>query len=681
MAAVSLTHRNSTFVIPSTEETELAIFDGGLNRSIHAKGRRQSAGSSSSNNGGDDNDDNDEKKISRVAFVDMPLQWRMGDQPTLSFSPHSRMGVNSVMILSPQWTGSLSSFADIRGENSGYTQAKVELDYELPSSMQSWLTSTKTSSVDSSSWCKKANLNFGLQARGYHQIHVGGKVVLSKNKTTPWILPKVLANQRWMKRGDLAFSGQYSHWLNRPLDTLANVDDSLGETTFTATQKYGLCTVQSTCTIPSSIWWLWGSSTSTTTGLTPTIDFSVSSMQSYHPWNLRMGWRWHHHPRENESTIRPFWNISLNPKLSDILTLNFNAGWTLARGLTTTCLWKQSLGETKTTTTSQKPNKSSSPFSRTREQSEKYLQVGVQTNWMARRTALLFVWTDCEFRLRIPIGLVPGSREAWMDFSLQSIFLTVLTRVIQDGLAAVFGLHMVHTKANETAQQQVQLRRQKARSDALKQQHLMKRQAQTRVEDEGETGLVIQKALYGRNLFKNKQLGSSRPISSNSNADATATTDTTTDTLTSPDSSTPSAANIEDEGGEECLDVTVPLQFWVQQGQLELPAFSKRNLLGFYDPSRYTTTQQKQQSSAIHNGLSSPQQQQQQRWWKGFVTRQAAMELSSDPQQQQQQQSPLELYIQYQSGGFLYEMTVHDEEGLLLPSPHALQIESKNQQQ
>lgn len=178
-----------------------------------------------------------------------------------------------------------------------------------------------------------------------------------------------------------------------------------------------------------------------------------------------------------------------------------------------------------------------------------------------------------------------------MDFSLQSLFLTVLTRVIQDGLADIFLLHMMPIKAKEAAQQQVQLQKRKAQGDALKQQYLMKRQAQIRVEEEGETGLVIRRALYGTkpSLFLQKTRG----IIDNEKPGAAC--EETRDQSNSNDrpcilnsSSTVTEAShpisIAEAKEDEILDVTVPLQFWVQQGQLELPAVSKRNMLGFYDP-------------------------------------------------------------------------------------------------
>ena len=647
-------HRSrSAFIVPNGQEKELAIFDCGPTNSnnLGSRKKRRRQGDELA----DDEDGEDENKISRVAYVDLPLQF-LTEEQELGFASNSRMGVSSTMVLAPQWTGSLSSFADIRGEQSGYTQAKVELDYELPSSAMSLAKNYLPS-------CEKANVNFGIQARGFHQGHVGAKVVL-RSESCPWIL------QRFTKicPGDLTLSARYSDWLNRTMSGDLP-GESLGQTTITASQKCGLCTIESTCTVPNN-WWF----------VSPSLDFSISSVPSYHPWSIRAGWRWYRH---RDESIQPFWNISLTPKLSDILSIHFNAVWTSTKGLTTTWLWKQDLGS-EGGDPMETPNmsKQSSKWSKKREKS---LQLGVQTNWMVYRLAALVVWTDSDFRLRIPIGLVPHPQQqqpdgSWFAFSLQSLFLTVLTRVIQDGLADMFHLHVAQTQAKETAQQQAQLQRQKAMGDALKQQHLMKRQAQIRREEEGQTGLVIQKAVYGTNLefLRNQKRKTMTATTNNLNTCGDvpiATTNNNNDT----NNSNGTTNDMMEAFSLGILDVTIPLQFWVQQGKLELPILSKRNLLGFCDlrawqlPDGGTQQQQQQQnntdSSPSSSLLSLSSTGGMSSWWKGFVTRQKTLkDLAKDVQ------SPLELYIQYDCGGCSYEITIQDEEGIELPSSQAYRI-------
>ena len=610
--ASSFHQSSSRFDISASEETELAVFDGG---GVWNNLRRRKAGNHSK--GSQDNEEDENNKISRVAYVDMPLQFRMEEQQ-LGFSSNSRLGVNSTMVLSPQWTGTLASFADIRGDKSGYTQAKVELDYEIPPSSLSKVVS----------WCEKASLNVGVQARGCHQVHVEGKVALHADQTTPYFLRKRIG-----PTGDLNLSARYTQWLNHPIGNAT--EPSIGETTLSASQKYGIFKVQSTYTIPNN-WW----------SAVPTLDLSISSLPSYHPWIIKAGWRL----KQKDDSILPYGSISLTPKLSDILSLHFNAAWTWSRGLTTTCLWKQDL--------SGKPSSAASldPLPASKPSREKSLQLGVQTNWMIQRTAALFVWTDSDFRLRIPIGIVPSSNtllDSW-SFSLQTMFLTILTRVIQDGLADMFHLRMVQIQAQETEQQQSLLRRQKAREDAIKQQHLMNRQAQNRIEEEGEIGLVIQKALYGIHLHENDE-SIHRPETEGENPNssgALAQSSTATEIAQTQD---------------HCLDVTVPLQFWVQQGQLDLPAMSKRNLLGFCDP-RPLSSYKNQPPELEGSGERSTQTWTT--WWKGFVTHKKDHPCRGTNEQSHH----LQLFVRYRCGGFLYEITIEDEEGMTLPHPHAVQV-------
>jgi len=217
-----------------------------------------------------------------------------------------------------------------------------------------------------------------------------------------------------------------------------------------------------------------------------------------------------------------------------------------------------------------------------------------------------------------------------MECLAQHLLLSCWNKILLDGLAACLRLDELAQQAQALAQEQQTLHNQKQTTDAWKQQHLMQRQAKSRMESEGEVGLVIERAVYGVLLLSNLE------------------------------------ANEEESGkreGEETLDVTVALQFWVSQGKLELPATSKRDLLGFCDPRG-----DKAKSSA---GVS--QTKPWRNLWKalflGGYDERDDSNLSSN--------GPLQLYIRYRSGGFSYQVTVGDEERVMLPHPQAIQIRHK----
>jgi len=151
----------------------------------------------------------------------------------------------------------------------------------------------------------------------------------------------------------------------------------------------------------------------------------------------------------------------------------------------------------------------------------------------------------------------------------------------------------------------------KARNDAKSQTLLMKRKADTnRKVEEEKNGLVIVQATYGI------------------------------------------------EGGDR-MDATVQLQFWVIDSKLQLAASSKGNMLGFYsidDTCRKDEAVQEGEGITSLFGLVA--------LWKDLVYR--------DPRKEEKKMAYLS--VQYRFDDRLYDVTIWDNEILMLPSPRASMV-------
>ena len=106
------------------------------------------------------------------------------------------------------------------------------------------------------------------------------------------------------------------------------------------------------------------------------------------------------------------------------------------------------------------------------------------------------------------------------------------------------------------------------------------------------------------------------------------------------------------EGGAR-LDVTAQIQFWVSDSSLYLPSTPKSNLLGFYDVSSAGQSKSKPKTEPI--ALTSWKQV-----WQGFWFDAKAP-------------VPI-LYIRYTHEGKTFELSVKDEEELVLPSPSGVRV-------
>ena len=99
------------------------------------------------------------------------------------------------------------------------------------------------------------------------------------------------------------------------------------------------------------------------------------------------------------------------------------------------------------------------------------------------------------------------------------------------------------------------------------------------------------------------------------------------------------------------LDVTTQIQFWVTDSSLYLPSTPKSNLLGFYDVSS-----NKSNSSDTKLGKLTSWKQIKEGFWSETK--------SPDPT----------LYIRYTHEGEIFEVSIRDEEELILPSPSGVRV-------
>jgi hypothetical protein len=216
----------------------------------------------------------------------------------------------------------------------------------------------------------------------------------------------------------------------------------------------------------------------------------------------------------------------------------------------------------------------------------------------------IFSWTNGDLYLNVPVS--------FLDFDdvsapFQTMFLAGLTKVIQDAIAMALRLDKVAAESIDMEKKKVASRSESSRKDALDQQELMKRQARSRTKLESEKNrLVIQSATY----------------------------------------------YLPGSPQDESLDVTVALQFWVNDGSLELPAASKKDLLGFFDlrsSSSTNTTDPVVKTESIFS----------RKWWAGFVSLPGTKGRAKSTK-------PL-IRIIYEFRGTKNEIVVQDEEKLVLP--------------
>ena len=97
--------------------------------------------------------------------------------------------------------------------------------------------------------------------------------------------------------------------------------------------------------------------------------------------------------------------------------------------------------------------------------------------------------------------------------------------------------------------------------------------------------------------------------------------------------------------GGDSWDVTSQLQFWTENSSLVLPSSSKKDLLGFYN---------------VATGING--QESNDAWWAQLWSRQKTASKMPTPT----------LTVQYYFANRLYEITIPDDEKLVLPSSKAV---------
>jgi hypothetical protein len=218
----------------------------------------------------------------------------------------------------------------------------------------------------------------------------------------------------------------------------------------------------------------------------------------------------------------------------------------------------------------------------------------------------LLTWVRGDMVLKIPILIINTPPNPW--HYLTSLYISCLSYLIQECIADLWNLP-------ELSDQRTNLSRQpsvaKARADAEKQKMLMEKQASSRRQTELEKqGLVITRAVYYAL-------------------------------------------------GGDAWDVTTQLQFWTTKSSLDLPALSKKNLLGFYDVSALAL-QQPLDSDNRHLPAS--------KWWQFW---------RSSCEEKKNSASQVLLAVQYNYAGVSYEITIFDEQPLSLPSNKARVMRSE----
>eukprot|EP00536_Pseudo-nitzschia_multiseries_P017417 jgi/Psemu1/70202/estExt_Genemark1.C_15410003 len=233
-------------------------------------------------------------------------------------------------------------------------------------------------------------------------------------------------------------------------------------------------------------------------------------------------------------------------------------------------------------------------------------------------------WTRGNATIRIPI-LVSKSLATSATLG-QTVYFSIISYMIQEYIAEAWGWIGSSDDEENTAEDvsiaQNGLHLAKARRDASVQKELMARQARRRADLEKEKdGLVIQEGIYRI------------------------------------------------ENGEE-WDVTIPLQFWVSNSTLRLPARPKSELLGFYDIAaslKHSSAVSFEQRDPSEGGKSHPSGRHFHFPPLGDIWRDLLDWAPRDSMRKKSDLCAPTLAVRYEFQGKSYEITVKDREELRLP--------------
>jgi len=343
-------------------------------------------------------------------------------------------------------------------------------------------------------------------------------------------------------------------------------------------------------------------------------------------WELRLGFARPIASSKNKTTspsLLPSIRLFLSPpqRLASKI-LDLSAFWKAGSGWGLGGMWrhKHSGGKSKT---------------------DRELRVGAIWNVSVKTNSLswVFAWTEGDCTLRVPI-LISRSASAATDFyqqqTFQFLYLSLLSRIIQDIIGSMFPLTTETNEEQRQEQASLISRQHKARSDALQQQGFMARQAKIRMKAEKEqNGLIIQRALY---YIRGKS---------------------------------------ESLNDENSLDVTVPIQFWVNESKLQLFEVSKRgSMLGFYDLTTFVSPDE-ETSEEVEKTIAKNSTRKTNTTWLDRIL--SCLSDRSDGStlhtNDHAEQSPTaDLVVWYTYGGSEYKHIIGDNEEIILPTPRAVRI-------
>ena len=201
-------------------------------------------------------------------------------------------------------------------------------------------------------------------------------------------------------------------------------------------------------------------------------------------------------------------------------------------------------------------------------------------------------------------------------YSISTAYVSLLSGVIHTIMGEVLARTRVAVSSDMKREEKM-LSVAKAREDAESQITLMKRKADAnRRSEESKGGLVIVKATYG----------------------------------------------VEGDSSNPCLDVCIPLQFWVAESRLKLAASSFGSMLGFYDIGRdQCSLSSVEMSSSQTSGSGSG----------GSLIR--LWNCLFEDGSKDGIRIPV-LYVRYKFNERTFDVTTLDNEALILPNPRAIEI-------
>ncbi|KAL7531334.1 hypothetical protein ACHAXR_006594 [Thalassiosira sp. AJA248-18] len=292
--------------------------------------------------------------------------------------------------------------------------------------------------------------------------------------------------------------------------------------------------------------------------------------------------------------------------------------------------------------------------------------------WWKGSTRWLFQLERGDVRFLVPVTIYPHPLAAWdlltrvlysflasivVDTIVGELLCGVTSKLRLNFLKLFLGEEKVGTfisspvddtkKEREDEELWMQQHLVKAQDDTTRQVNLMMRQANATTKREQEQGgLVIVKAVYG--------------VMDNQSCQWVRRTEK-------------SAENINvDTQQEHVMDATTQLQFWVSDSSLNLPAVSKKHMLGFYDILSYVskddwtmhqTPLNKQGGGEGKNRSNNSFTFSLAKWWKG--------KMRAD---EEDRKLVVVLSVRYKWDDKLYDMMFYDDEAVDLPSQFAQEV-------